>query len=243
MSSAPAAAEAVEFQQNAKGDFVCPDCGNTYSRRRAVRRHMSAKHGWPPSAVTTMHKERAERAAGRGTTQGKKEPAARKEAPPLELEEVDEDTVSFQIRAELRELALPLQEKLATIEKRLVVLNREAQDLREARNQIERTLKGLIGTQQPAGNAHVGGDAVYRKKFLAVQDYLKRLPPSLQGGFTANSLSDAMKADGITPPLSGQTAARAIQELHDQGVVRLDRISKGGGKSFLLNSRNGNREE
>lgn len=215
---------AARFQQDAKGQFKCPECENTYSRERAVRRHMTEKHGWAPA-------------------KGNEPRTARKLQEQDPPEAPDEDTVSFQVRSELRELALPLQEKLELLGRRLVALNREAQDLRDARNQIERTLRSLLGPQQQAGSMHASGSAVYRKKQLAVQDYLKRLPEHLQEGFTANSLAESMKADGVTPALSGQTAAKIIEELHGQGVLRLDRISKGGGKSFLLAGRNGNREE
>src|SRR3954453_17059208 len=145
--SAPA-----QFEQNAEGYFVCPECGNAYARERATRRHMTTKHGWDPAKMTT----------------DKKAQIARRTEP---QEPPDEDTVSFQVRSELRELALPLQEKLATIEKRLVSLNREAQDLRDARNQIERTLKGLMGPQQVTRGVTLS-ETMHRKKFLAVQDYL-----------------------------------------------------------------------
>src|SRR3954471_24652025 len=99
--SAPA-----QFEQNAEGYFVCPECGNAYSRERATRRHMTAKHGWDPA------KQSAEK---RARTEARREEIRQ----PLTLDAPDEDTVSFQVRSELRELALPLQEKLATIEKRL----------------------------------------------------------------------------------------------------------------------------
>jgi uncharacterized C2H2 Zn-finger protein len=218
----PRASTAARFEQNSEGQFICPECENTYSRERAVRRHMTEKHGWP-KAKTTLAKKTAQ------------EPAEPLEAP-------DEDTVSFQVRGELRELALPLQEKLEVLDRRLVALNREAQDLRDARNQIERTLRSLLGPQQAAKGVNMS-ETVYRKKFKAVQDYLKRLPGELQGGFTANALAESMKTDGVTPVLSSQAAAKVIEELHSQGVLRLDRISQGGGKSFILAGRNGNREE
>jgi carbamoylphosphate synthase large subunit len=227
----PSPSAPARFKQNTEGQFVCPECGNTYSRERAVRRHMTAKHGWEPAKKTVAKKAQIAR------REEVRQPLTSEDAPA-------KDTVSFQVRSELRELALPLQEKLATLDRRLVALNREAQDIRDARNQIERTLRGLIGTQQQASTRGVNlSETLYRKKFVAVQDYLKRLPPELQEGFTANALAESMKTDGVTPALSGQTAAKVIQELHEQGVLRLDKISQGGGKSFLLAGRNGNREE
>jgi uncharacterized C2H2 Zn-finger protein len=217
----------AQYEQTADGQFKCPECENTYSRERAVRRHLTEKHGWPVSEKTARKRQEPAELA-KGLTKADELPT--------------EDTVSFQVRAELRELALPLREKMQTIERRLVEMTREMQDLREAKNQIERTLRGLEGTPAKVqSNAGQGHEANYRKKVMAVERYVTTtLPPQLQEGFTATALAEAMKTDGVTPVLSAQVAARAIGELRDRGILRLDRISKGGGASYLVTqSRNG----
>jgi hypothetical protein len=219
------------YAQNEKGEFLCPDCNKPYGTTRALKRHLTEKHGGTPSKSAQRRRELKQQMEAAGGSPGQNEPP-------------DIDTVSFQVRSELRELALPLRDKVATIDRRLVELDREVRDLREAKNQIERTLRGLEGS--PAG-ASAGTTAAanigYAKKLEAVKRHLERMPTELKGGFTANSLVDSMRAAGVTPALSSQVAARIIVDLRDQGIVRLDRISRGGGQSFLLVSRNGDKGE
>jgi uncharacterized Zn finger protein (UPF0148 family) len=214
------------YAKNKKGEFVCPECDRTYGLERALKRHLSEKHGAPLSASAQRRRRQ------------KSEEIAQ---PELEIVVVDEDSVSFQVRSQLRELALPLRDELSKIERRLVTLVRETSDLREAKAQIERMLRNLEGQQaQVQSGAGKGQEAMYRKKVLAVQEYLHRLPEELQGGFTASALAASMKAEGISPVLSAQAAAAVISELHDQGILRLDRVSRGGGNSFIVVGRNGN---
>ena len=214
MSTAPAVP--AHFEQNSDRQFMCPECENTYSRERAVRRHLTEKHGWPASNKTSRSPSR------------------------IELPADDEESVSFKVRAELRELALPLQEKLKTIDRRLVEVSREAADLREAKKQIETTLRSLLGPQAPVVHgAALNGKMSFAKKAAAFEQFLTRLPDDLRAGFTATAISERMKEQGVTPVMSPQVAKKIIDELHDRGVLRLDRVSKGGGNSYVLMSRNG----
>jgi len=209
----------VPFEQNTEGEYLCPDCGAAYATSQGTRRHMTEKHGWPRSPKTS-----------------------RKPKEELVMVE-DEDSVSFQVRSNLREMASPLKEQMASIDRRLVEIGREQIDLREARRQIEKTLQYLEGTPAPAKGAPDFSRADFQAKFAATEKFLADYGDSLDKGFTATDLARAMKEAGVKPVASPEKVRAIIKQLHERGVVRVDRVAKGGGNLYMLVGRNGAKEE
>lgn len=228
--------------------FKCkePGCGKEFSLERGLKRHMSQTHGAPLSDVTLGNRARnghAESDAERHQRGLRGKNDARKERREAELRakqdeeyaaRVGEDSVSFRVRANLRELAAPLREEHATIERRLVVLGREQADLREAKRQIERTLQNLEGPQAPARSAPDFSRADFATKQKSVERFIETHREQLVDGFTASDLNRQMKEAGVTPVMSPEKTRAVIQVLHERGIVRADRIVKGGGQLFMI---------
>src|SRR5215831_15959399 len=103
--------------------FRCPekDCDKSFNTEQGLKRHQSEKHGAEPHPATLQKQRRR----------------ARQEETLALITDSDEDSVGMQVRSRLLELASPLEEQLGQINRRLVEINREAIDLRDAKNQIE----------------------------------------------------------------------------------------------------------
>jgi hypothetical protein len=128
---------------------------------------------------------------------------------------------------------------MAEIDRRLVVVNREVSDLREARAQLEKTLRGLEGPQAKATGVGNLSAANFETKQKAVRRFIERHAAELSGGFTVAALNREMKRLGAKPIMSTEVTNRAVQTLHEQGLLRADRIVKGGGMQYLIVGRNG----
>jgi len=208
--------------------FVCeePDCGRSYSRSRALRRHLTQSHGYPPSEKTAKNRKKVAVPDTDGT------PAAR-------------------VRAHLAELTTPLREELTTIDKQIEGLSneieafkaakgREIKELREMKKQIERTLRGLSGKpasnimKRTAASAGTGNRFDQQAKLEAVERYLTSHADGLTEGFTAAEVHRWMAEEGTYIAMAPDKVRDAINVLHERGVVRADRITRGGGQSFVL---------
>lgn len=200
--------------------FACEECGTSYSRERGLKRHQSMIHGAPLS----------ESAQRRQAKQAREAPSA-----------AVEGSVSLDVRFKLREIAAPLREQLVDIQRREVELRRELDDLKDARLQIEVVLRRLE-PKAPALGAPDTRGVTDIKKLNVIEKYLVGHAVELADGFTIQSLHREMKEAGVTPISSPQKMRTLIEQLRDRGMVRMDRIVKGGGNLFVLVSRNGNEE-
>lgn len=202
-------------------EFVCqePGCGKSFLRERALKRHLSTVHGAPLSESALRAKRRRERAE--------------------ETPSPAEDSVALQVRAQLRELSLPLHEQMAGIDRRLVEIRREATDLREARTQIETVLRRLepqpTAVKSSGSNNRIGR----AEKQIVIEQYLRDHGDTFPGGFTASQLAAKMKQDGVKPVASPEMTRNILQVLHERGIIRIDRVAQGGGNLYLVVGRNG----
>jgi hypothetical protein len=146
----------------------------------------------------------------------------------------DEDSVAVQVRASLRELTAPLKTQLAEIDRRLVVLNRERADLLEAKKEINKTIRYIEPSQASANGAGQLAEKGYAAKKALVEKYLIAHRRKLGKGFIAAELTRQMKAAGITPVISASMMLKIVRELHERGVVRADKIVKGGAQMYVL---------
>jgi len=161
-------------------------------------------------------------------------------------------TMADTVRSQLHELAAPLRAQLAQIEDRLATIQTEAKDLREARSEITKMLArldpdtskpGRPGPKTMRVESRVSGNAERAQrqleaKLAAVQAIITT-EDGWADGFTSNQLAHTLSAR-VPRGLSAKSARQVLELLRDRGVLRHDRVVKGGGMQFkLVTSMNG----
>jgi len=185
--------------------MTCPECGRAFSTVQGLGRHRTTAHGAAKTA----------RSAKRTTA----------------------TDVVLEVREELRDLVTPLREKHRSISARLSVLDMEAAELRAARKDIEAVLAKLdpsTAANRKKVSANVGTKTREEEKRKAVREFIELNHQSLAEGFTAAELNRMMKEDEFGPVMSAEKTRVFMQQLQSEGVVRADRIVKGGGMQYLI---------
>ena len=149
-------------------------------------------------------------------------------------EEAAVDTVSMQVRSKLRELVLPLREQEAEIDKRLVSINRERDDLMAAKKEIRKTIEHLEPSQAKANGAGVNADISYAKKKNIVEQYVRTHHAKLADGFTGADIDRQLRAAKIEPVMSATVVLKVLREMHANGEIRADKIVKGGAQLYVV---------
>lgn len=146
----------------------------------------------------------------------------------------------------LRDTEAPLRASLDQITAQLATLDEQRAELIEARRRIESTLRTLDPDRVLPGTkpGPKPKTAVERRfaienvssseKAQRVARYLDEHADELSNGFTASELDRRLKSNGGSPPMSSEYVRLVLRDLHDRGVVRLDRKTKGGGKAFKI---------
>jgi len=190
--------------------FACDTCGKTFETQRALGGHLAGAH---PGRVGTSKTARNAKARA---------------------EQVDEDSVSFQVEKRLRELVAPFEEEIRTIDRRILAMDKERRDLLGAKRRLEKTL-GVLRNQAPAKSNTSGlSTADDEAKRKAVAEFVDLHADELQDGFTGFSLWNQMKRDGFGPSMSHEKLMKALESLRDAGVLRADKVVKGGGMQWKL---------
>lgn len=212
---------------NAAGNYQCTVCGREFSRKQGLGRHMSETHGRPTTRAAAAKRAASKRANG---------------ATPVKRT-IETTEVEGTIRDQLRELAAPLSEKRKQIDRRLDALAREAQQLRADRADIDAVLKRLDPSSQPAPKGSMtpaksqGNQARAERQHVerveALREHLTRNADELREGFTINQLVEEIKASG-GKPMTTSTLRPAIDQLRDAGIIRADRVTRGGGMRYQL---------
>jgi uncharacterized Zn finger protein (UPF0148 family) len=154
-------------------------------------------------------------------------------------------SIKAQVAESLRETIAPLQQQLDEINTQIEAMIRDLTELREARSMLERTLKHLNPTAKPAkGAASTNGAAELASKALdekiaALRQLIETKPELWADGITANALADYWQAEKIKPAASLQTIRKGFEQLRDEGIMKADRVTKGGGMSWKLVTTNG----
>jgi len=199
--------------------FQCDTCGKTFETQRALGGHLAGAH---PNRV--------------GTSKTAKNAKAR-------AERVDEDSVSFQVEARLRELIAPFEEEIRTIDRRLLAMDKERRDLNAAKRRLEKSLT-VLRPQSPAkGNTAGIAQASFEAKRTAVREFIDANAGELQDGFTAAEINRQMKAAGAGPAMAPDMTLKVVEQLRDQGVLRADKIIRGGGMRWMIVGRNGGSDD
>lgn len=204
-------------QDEAAKPYVCdvPGCGRRFTRKQGLGRHLKEGHG---------------RKATRDVKASRAAAAAVVESPGV-----------LALRAQLHELGEPLREQLRQVEARLEVLDAEARELRAMRTQLGGVLGKLDAKPKPPSKGmptaavvanRARADRELVEKTDAVEAWLLAHRDELRDGFTANVVANT--ANGVPHGLSSKTAQQVLEILRERGVVRADRVTKGGGMSFKL---------
>lgn len=208
---------------NAAGVYVCKLCGREFTRKQGLGRHMSETHGTP-----TTRESRAKGAKR----------AAKSTSVPRPARPETNGAANGSIREQLRQLAEPLAEQRDEIDRRLAALAAEATQLRADRADVDAVLRRLDpSTQQTTAKLQGGNkeraDRLHRERVDVLRGYIERHGHKLREGFTATQLVEAIKAEGGLA-MTTTTALRAIDELRESGIVRADRVTRGGGMRYQL---------
>jgi len=185
---------------------------------------MSETHGAP----TTR-----ERAAAKRTGQPVK---------PAQPAKVATTGIVGEVERELKDLLAPLRKRLAQLNRDIDARQAELGELRKARTYVEGTIRKL---EPAAANLHPNARTLnngarraaaigYERKKENTRAYVIANAAELREGFTVQQLTEAMKRDGVTPSASSTKVAQIVEELRDQGVVRADRVTRGGGMQWIV---------
>lgn len=198
--------------------WKCDVCGREFSRKQGLGRHMHETHGTPTT-----------RQVGR-------------DAPAAQAKSAQTSSMLGEVERELHELLAPLRKRLAKLNADIGNRTAELVELRKARTYIEGTIRKLepapkansATSDRGAKGARAAAEYGYRRKLANTREYLIANASTLRDGFTVQSLTEAMKRDGVTPVASNTKVAQILDDLRDQGVVRADRVTRGGGMSWLV---------
>ena len=153
------------------------------------------------------------------------------------------------VQQALEEIVAPLQEQLGTIERRIAELEVELMDARAARVKIRSVLdrinppapKPKTSTPDPVADGNrLRAERQLEEKVEALAAWLPEHVGEISedGSFTGNRLVAFQQGKDIVPGgLSSDTAARVLDRLAERGVVRRDKIVRGGGMQWKVNGR------
>jgi hypothetical protein len=224
-----------------KEALVCPECKKEFYSAQALGGHRAKAHG--VKSAETLRRERL------GLRQKNDAATERRRMVPVVTPESLASSYAKSVRASLRDLVAPLHEQLAEIEARLVVLEKEERDLRDAKRQIVNVIAKIDPTTASSAKSTKQAGAVRdhnskraAKQLVEKADALEKIlleegDELFPNGFTSNRVSEAFSSR-IPRGLSTKSAREAIEILRERDVVRADRVVRGGGMQFKL-TRNG----
>jgi uncharacterized C2H2 Zn-finger protein len=160
--------------------------------------------------------------------------------------EKPKEQTTDRLHARLAAFAQPLLDERAEIQRELERAQERVNDLRLEVRSYDAALKridpSLVRAKASAGQGKTHDrpfdpdSEADAKKIAAVEQYLGA-HDELDEGFTVTGLADRMQAIGSG--ISGHKMRKIIELLHARGVVRKDRVVKGGGYAYVLIGRNG----
>jgi len=141
----------------------------------------------------------------------------------------------------LRELLAPLREQLAEVNAEIDERTRDLQELREARTMIEKALRQLDPnastpkSKTAAANGAAGvASASLDRKVATLRALTQEHPELFEEGVTANALADYWQSNDLQPAASLSSIRKGFEQLRDEGIMRADRVVKGGGMAWKL---------
>lgn len=146
-----------------------------------------------------------------------------------------------------RELVESFRPRINELDAKIAEAQAVVDDLKAQRREVETQLRRLDPEQTPPGpkpkaKASVSWHERDTEKFNATRTFLGEHGESL-GEFTAAELYRAMKAENVTPLPSPDKVRTYVPMLRDQGVLRANRKTRGGGMAWaVVSTTNGGSE-
>jgi len=141
-------------------------------------------------------------------------------------------TILEELDSELSELAEPLKGKLARLDSEIETAESLLSGLKSRRTKIVKTLTDLGVMPPPAktqrNKSNPIADETYERIKTWLEEHRKEL--SNNGGF---GVVDLMNEHGLRF-VSRATLTNALNRLHEDRIVRLDRVGQGGKKMYVL---------
>lgn len=145
---------------------------------------------------------------------------------------------STETRERLRTLVAPLREERATLVARQQELSAEVAALRNDLAQIDAVLSRLDPESVPKKKSSPGHQAWsekiksknHQRALDAVRLYASEHPELASEGFTISTLEKRLRKEDVR--ISTGSLHPVLDELHESGEIRLDRIVVGGGKLY-----------
>jgi hypothetical protein len=206
-------------QQQQTGPFICEveGCGREFTRIQGLGRHQAETHGLPTSRASQSKKP----------TQPKAQ------------------SLQSEIANEVHELLAPMHTRLAAVNAEIETQQRKLTELKDARASLESVLRKVdpasmikqSGRIAAAKNSH---DAKNQRKLDNARSFLDEHREDFADGIIATRVITSMREAGIEPIASPEKMRRILETLRDEGLIRADRVVKGGGMQFVyVAGRNG----
>jgi len=147
---------------------------------------------------------------------------------------MSELTTPDAVREQIAALGAPLREQLQNVEAAYTAKQAELVELRETREQLRRALRALdpsfvVPVKSKAKSNGGAKKQVAEETLRRMEAWLREHDGDFPEGFAASPLSRHL---GFA--WSQATASAALNILHDEGLLRLDRRGLGGGKFYKL---------
>jgi len=137
-------------------------------------------------------------------------------------------------RERMRELAGPLRDELKKIDREIATLKSQMTALRADRSDVQRVLKLLDTSPANRQTVKVDGGAAARaaERDRRIRDYLDANAAELAEGFTCTDL--ARRLTQVGPAISPEKVRTVVRDLHSQGVLRVDKVIRGGAPLYVI---------
>jgi hypothetical protein len=136
-----------------------------------------------------------------------------------------------EVPGEFDSIVESIQREVTRLDAEIARLGAQRTKLSERRSRLRAAVKNL---QPPAkrGSKPVHTETP-EENIAAVQKFIEERNGELADGFTATELHRLILANGA--PLLGKDVVRkSVLNLHERGVIRLDRKTQGGGNLYKL---------
>jgi hypothetical protein len=157
--------------------------------------------------------------------------------------------VAAALDRQARELAASFRPQLAQLDREIETQLGVVAKLKQERREVESALKRLSGVSAKPGpkvakspQSAAGSMGVQAKNAVKLENtrrFLSEHAGELSDGFTGAALAAMMNEAGIEPAASPEKVRTYIEQFRNEGILRADRMVKGGGMSYKLVSANG----
>jgi vacuolar-type H+-ATPase subunit I/STV1 len=149
--------------------------------------------------------------------------------------------VVLQMQEQLASLVEPLRVQLREIDREIDKRKSELNELRAARTIARNALKTFDPAPPSATRAATSARGAQlvkerddRRKLDNTRAFLQTHADELSEGFTRDALARILRDANVQPAIGPSKLGELIPKLRDEGVLRADRIVKGGGTLYVL---------